>query len=131
MERSTLTFLHVPVTPGFVLFRNGGHSFVVVITMALAKCCVSIIILCILSYWQCLFVCFFFQETDRNALKKTFQFMDFAQAWSWMSQVAHLAEKMNHHPEWKNIYNTVEVTLTTHDCGGISELVRDLEQQRT
>jgi len=41
-----------------------------------------------------------------------------------MNQVALLAEEMNHHPEWLNIYNMVEVTLSTHDCGGLSELVR-------
>ena len=41
-----------------------------------------------------------------------------------MSQVAILAEEVNHHPEWKNIYNSVDVTLTTHDCGGVTELVR-------
>ena len=51
-------------------------------------------------------------------------FQDFAQAWEWMGKVAVLAEDMNHHPEWKNIYNMVEVTLSTHDCGGLSELVR-------
>ena len=51
-------------------------------------------------------------------------FQDFAQAWAWMGRVAVLAEEMNHHPEWKNIYNMVEVTLSTHDCGGLSELVR-------
>jgi len=62
--------------------------------------------------------------TGRNAIQKTFMFSDFAQAWGWMDRVAVLAEEMNHHPEWKNIYNMVEVTLSTHDCGGLSELVR-------
>jgi len=61
--------------------------------------------------------------SGRNAIKKTFMFADFSQAWSWMSRVALLAEKMNHHPEWFNVYNVVEVTLSTHDCGGLSELV--------
>lgn len=51
-------------------------------------------------------------------------FQDFAQAWEWMGKVAVLAEEMNHHPEWRNIYSMVEVTLSTHDCGGLSELVR-------
>ncbi|KAL3788397.1 hypothetical protein ACHAWO_008094 [Cyclotella atomus] len=62
---------------------------------------------------------------ERDALSKTFHFIDFAQAWSFMCKVAVLAEDMNHHPEWFNVYNRVEVTLTTHDCGGLSE--NDLE----
>ena len=59
-------------------------------------------------------------QSDRDAVEKTFEFLDFSQAWSFMSRSALLAEKMDHHPEWFNVYNRVEVTLSTHDCGGIS-----------
>ncbi len=58
----------------------------------------------------------------RDAIVKTFQFADFTAAFGWMTQVAIWAEKLNHHPEWSNVYRTVEVTLTTHDVGGLSEL---------
>jgi pterin-4a-carbinolamine dehydratase len=64
------------------------------------------------------------QASDSNALQKTYAFSDFNQAWRFMSGVALVAEKMDHHPEWFNVYNTVEVTLTTHECGGVSERVR-------
>jgi len=59
----------------------------------------------------------------RDAITKTFEFTDFNQAWSFMSRTALTAEKMNHHPEWLNVYNRVEVTLTTHDCEGLSQKV--------
>ena len=52
---------------------------------------------------------------DRNAIKKTFLFQDFSQAWAFMSRAALLAEKMDHHPEWMNVYSTVEVVLTTRE----------------
>ena len=58
----------------------------------------------------------------RNAITKTFTFKDFSEAFGWMSRVALLAEKMDHHPEWSNVYKTVEVTLATHDAGGVTEL---------
>ena len=58
----------------------------------------------------------------RDALHKTFKFKNFVQAFGWMSSAALWAEKMNHHPEWSNVYNTVEVTLTTHDADGLSAL---------
>jgi len=53
-------------------------------------------------------------------LTREFVFHDFAQAWGFMSQVAVVAEKRNHHPEWSNVYNRVAVTLTTHDVDGLS-----------
>ena len=58
----------------------------------------------------------------RDAIAKRFVFADFNEAFGWMARVALLAEKMDHHPEWSNVYRTVEVTLTTHDVGGVSEL---------
>ena len=59
---------------------------------------------------------------DRDAITKTFVFGNFVQAFGWMTQMAILAEKANHHPEWSNVYKTVVVTLTTHDAGGLSAL---------
>ncbi|XP_045598131.1 pterin-4-alpha-carbinolamine dehydratase isoform X1 [Procambarus clarkii] len=56
----------------------------------------------------------------RDAVKKTFLFKDFNEAWGWMGRVALRSEKMDHHPEWFNVYNKVEVTWSTHDCGGLS-----------
>lgn len=58
----------------------------------------------------------------RDAITKTFRFKTFNAAFGWMTRVAMIAEKMNHHPEWFNVYNRVEVTLSTHDAGGLSEL---------
>jgi len=61
-------------------------------------------------------------------LCKTFVFKDFIQAFGFMSQVAILAEKQNHHPEWSNVYKTVVIHLTTHEVGGISQRDFDLAQ---
>ncbi|NBB97571.1 MAG: 4a-hydroxytetrahydrobiopterin dehydratase [Alphaproteobacteria bacterium] len=58
----------------------------------------------------------------RDALEKTYTFANFIDAFGWMSRAAIVAEKMDHHPEWFNVYKTVRVTLTTHDVGGLSEL---------
>ena len=58
----------------------------------------------------------------RDAITKRFAFGDFNEAFGWMTRVALVAEHMNHHPEWFNVYKTVEVTLTTHDVGGLSNL---------
>jgi 4a-hydroxytetrahydrobiopterin dehydratase len=59
---------------------------------------------------------------DAGKLTKSFKFKSFIRAFGWMSQIAIWAEKLNHHPEWFNVYNKVEVQLTTHDVGGLSEL---------
>ena len=56
----------------------------------------------------------------RDAITRTFRFADFSAAWGFMSRVALLAEKHDHHPEWSNVWNRVEITLTTHDAGGLS-----------
>jgi 4a-hydroxytetrahydrobiopterin dehydratase len=63
--------------------------------------------------------------SPKDALYKEYVFKDFSQAWGFMSRVALMAEKMDHHPEWFNVYNRVEVTLTTHDCKGVS--TKDVE----
>ena len=61
-------------------------------------------------------------DADRDAISKEFVFKNFVEAFGWMTQVAIHAEKMNHHPEWFNVYKTVKVVLTTHDAGGLTEL---------
>ncbi len=58
----------------------------------------------------------------RDAIVKSLVFADFNAAFGFMTRVAMLAERMDHHPEWSNVYNRVEVTLTTHDAGGLAEL---------
>ncbi|WP_296642630.1 4a-hydroxytetrahydrobiopterin dehydratase [Roseinatronobacter sp.] len=64
----------------------------------------------------------------RDALEKTFTFANFVDAFGWMTRAAIVAEKMNHHPEWFNVYKTVKVTLTTHDVDGLSDLDIKLAQ---
>jgi len=59
-------------------------------------------------------------DADGAAITKTFQFKDFSEAWGFMNRAALLAEKMDHHPEWFNVYNRVEVKMTTHDAGGVT-----------
>lgn len=60
-------------------------------------------------------------EAGPDRLVKQFSFKDFNEAFGWMSRVALMAEKLNHHPEWRNVWNKVEVVLTTHDAGGLTE----------
>ena len=73
--------------------------------------------LTLLSAWK--------EAEGRDAIARTFKFKDFNAAFGFMSRVALMAEKMDHHPEWFNVYNRVDVTLTTHDCEGLSE--RDIK----
>ena len=58
---------------------------------------------------------------DRDAIAKTFTFKNFNEAFGFMSRVAMAAEKADHHPEWFNVYNRVDVTLTTHEAGGVTD----------
>ena len=64
-------------------------------------------------------------ESGRDAIRKVFRFGSFGDAISWMVRVSFHAEKMNHHPEWSNVYNRVEVSLTTHHAGGLT--VKDVK----
>ena len=64
----------------------------------------------------------------RDAIHKSFKFADFTQAWGFMTKVALAAEKADHHPEWSNVYKNVEVTLATHDAGGLTDLDVKLAQ---
>ena len=68
-------------------------------------------------------------ELRSGKLRKEFQFSDFVAAWGFMSQVALLAESQGHHPEWKNVYNKVEIELSTHDASGITK--KDIELARS
>ena len=69
-------------------------------------------------------------EVDRrDAIQKTFRFADFNNAFGFMTRVALVAEQLNHHPEWFNVYSTVRVDLTTHDAGGLSSLDFELAAQ--
>lgn len=61
----------------------------------------------------------------RDAIRRSFKFRNFSEAWGFMNRVALLAETQDHHPEWSNVYNRVEILLSTHDCDGLSE--RDLK----
>lgn len=67
-------------------------------------------------------------DERRGAITREFIFTDFAQAFAFMTQVALVAEKSNHHPEWFNVFNRVDITLTTHDAGGLSQ--RDIDLAR-
>ena len=68
------------------------------------------------------------KQRGRDAMTKKFIFKDFSSAFGWMSRVAMKAEQMSHHPEWFNVYNRVEVILTTHDADGISQLDIDISR---
>lgn len=65
---------------------------------------------------------------DRDAIRRKFVFTDFNEAWGFISRIAMEAERRNHHPEWSNVWATVDITLSTHDCDGLSS--RDVELAR-
>lgn len=66
------------------------------------------------------------RQPGRAAIRKTYQFADFRAAFAWMTAIADVAERMQHHPEWTNVYSRVEVTLATHDAGAVTQLDVDL-----
>jgi 4a-hydroxytetrahydrobiopterin dehydratase len=78
------------------------------------------VLLAPLTHWR--------HDESRGAITREFTFADFTQAFAFMTQVALVAEKNNHHPEWFNVFNRVEITLTTHDAGGLSQ--RDIDLAR-
>jgi len=61
-------------------------------------------------------------DPDRPAIERSYRFGDFAAAFGFMTRAALLAERMDHHPEWRNVWNRVDIVLTTHDAGGITDL---------
>lgn len=65
---------------------------------------------------------------DGDAIERTFEFADFNEAFGFMTRVALLADKADHHPEWSNVYNRVQIALTTHDAGGLSQ--RDVDMAK-
>ena len=77
--------------------------------------------LCQLYGWQLV--------NNRDAIQKTFKFKTFSEAFGFMARAALVAEKMNHHPEWSNVYNRVDVILSTHSAGGLTRLDVDLARQ--
>ena len=64
----------------------------------------------------------------QDMITKVFRFEDFAEAFGWMTRIAIIADRMDHHPEWFNVYNRVDVTLTTHDAGGVTKKDRTLAE---
>lgn len=66
---------------------------------------------------------------DRDAIQKSYEFKNFVKAFTWMTKVGIQAEFLNHHPEWFNVYNRVDVTLTTHSCDGLSALDVELAKK--
>ncbi len=69
------------------------------------------------------------EVSGRDAIAKSYRFKNFRKAWGFMSEVALVAEKMDHHPEWSNVYGRVDVTLTTHSANGLSLLDIQLAQK--
>ena len=69
------------------------------------------------------------EVAGRDAITRNFIFTDFSEAFGFMARVALAAEKLDHHPEWRNVYRTVEVVLSTHDAGGLTELDVDLAHE--
>jgi 4a-hydroxytetrahydrobiopterin dehydratase len=68
---------------------------------------------------------------DKKSIHQAYKFKTFAEAWSFMTHVALLAEKMDHHPDWSNVYNKVDITLSTHDAGGVTHKDIELAQAIT
>lgn len=68
-------------------------------------------------------------DPETDSLRKAWRFRSFSEAWAFMSRVALLAEKANHHPDWRNSYNVVDVALTTHSAGGLTALDTDLARR--